>query len=133
MFMSRTFAITALSAVLAATSAAYAGESKHSSEMRNGVASYSLTKPLHGATLWFADRFASVYYTVDADTFEVVTTIVEGPAGGDPLQTRLRLRDGETNTLSIGANGHDAPLTTLHLTRAGDELKLRVDTEPGAN
>jgi hypothetical protein len=132
MVMSRTFAIAALSAVLAATSAAYAEQSKHRSEAQR-VASYNLTKPLHGATLWFADRFASVYYTLDADTFEVVTTIVEGPGGGEPMQTRVLLRDGETNTLSFGGNGHEAPLTTLHLTRAGDELKLRVDTERESN
>lgn len=132
MSMSRRFT-RALSAVLAATSAAYADEPKHHAEVRNSIASYSLTKPLDGATLWFADRFASVYYTVEADTFEVVTTIVEGPGGGEPMQTRVLLRDGETNTLSFGGNGHEAPLTTLHLTRAGDELKLRVDTERESN
>jgi hypothetical protein len=129
MFMSRRFA-GALSAVLAATSAAYADEPKRHAEMRNSIASYSLTKPLDGATLWFADRFASVYYTVEADTFEVVTTIVER-SGRRPLQTRLRLRDGETKTLSISGYGPEASLATLNLTRAGDELKLRVDAEGG--
>jgi hypothetical protein len=131
MSMSRRFT-RALSAVLAATSAAYADEPKHHAEVRNSIASYSLTKPLDGATLWFADRFASVYYTVEADTFEVVTTIVERSGRRRPLQTRLRLGDGETKTLSIGGYGPDAPLATLNLTRAGDELKLRVDAEGGS-
>jgi hypothetical protein len=133
MIMSRIFAIAALSAVLAVSSAAYAGESKSGSQAPNVAASYSLLKPLHGAALWFADRFASVYYTVDNDNFEVVTTIVEGVAGGDPMQTRVQLSDGETNTVSIGGPGHDVPLTTLNLTRVGNELKLHVETEPASN
>jgi hypothetical protein len=128
--MTRTLAITAQIAVLTVTGAAYADQSKNRLEAPRTAASYSLTKPLHGATMWFADRYASVYYTVDKDTFEVVTTIVQGM---DPLRTRARLRDGETNTISIGGYGHDAPLTTLNLSRVGDELKLRVDTEPASN
>jgi hypothetical protein len=125
MIMSRTFTIIALSAALGVTAAAYADESKSRWQAPRMAVSYRLTKPLHGTTLWFADRHASVYYTVDPGAFEVVTTIIEGPSGSNPMQTRMRLGDGETNTLSIGGYGHDARLTTLHLTRAGDELKLR--------
>src|SRR5918992_1588379 len=91
MFMSRTLAIIGLSAALAITAAAHADESRSEPEAPKVAASYSLRKPLHGATLWFADRTASVYYTVDQNTFEVVTTIIEGTSGGDPMQTRVRL------------------------------------------
>src|SRR5919108_1465221 len=112
MIMSRTFAIVALSAALTATAAAHADESKSGPQAPNAAVSYSVRKPLHGTTLWFADRNASVYYTVDQNEFEVVATIIEGSAGGDPMQTRGRLSGGGTNPLSVGGYGPDPPLTT---------------------
>lgn len=94
--------------------------------------SMQLSKPLAGATMFFADRFATAYYTIDKENFRTVVTIAPGPDGdGNPMQLTNSLVDGESAEYSVGGFGENAIKVTLKLTRNGDAITANVTTEAG--
>lgn len=89
-----------------------------------------LTKPQAGSTMFFADRYATAYYTVDKSSFRTVVTIAPGLDGkGNPVQLVNSLADGETAEYSVGGYGKNQIKVTLKLTRQGDTVTAKVDTE----
>ena len=87
--------------------------------------------PVQAGTFPLGDRTASVYYTAQGDTYQVVTTV--GPADdgtGEPIRFTGSLRPGDTQTVSVGWFG-TAPQVpvVLELTHAGATL---VATSPAA-
>ena len=91
--------------------------------------SLELTKPMAGATMFFADRYATAYYTVDKSNFRTVVTIAPGPGGnGNPVQLVNALADGETAEYSVGGYGDNAIKVTLKLVRQGDTVTADVKT-----
>lgn len=93
-----------------------------------------LTKPLAGSTMFFADRFATAYYTIDNDNFRTVVTIAPGPDGkGNPMQLTNSLVDGESAEYSVGGFGENTIKVTLKLTRHGDKIIASVTTDETAS
>lgn len=89
-----------------------------------------MTKPLAGSTMFFADRYATAYYTVDKSNFRTVVTIAPGPGGnGNPVQLVNSLADGETAEYSVGGYGNNAIKVTLKLVRQGDTVTADVQTQ----
>lgn len=89
-----------------------------------------LTKPLAGSTMFFADRYATAYYTVDKANFRTVVTIAPGPDGqGNPMQLVNSLADGQSAEYSVGGYGENAVKVKLELTRNGDTVTANVTTE----
>lgn len=92
--------------------------------------SFELTKPLAGATMFFADRYASAYYLVDKSDFKTVVTVAPGPGGeGNPMQFVNYLSDGESAEYSVGGYDANAITVKLKLHRDGDTVKANVITE----
>lgn len=88
-----------------------------------------LTKPLAGSTMFFADRYATAYYSIDNASFRTVVTIGPGPDGeGNPVQLVNSLADGETAEYSVGGYGDNAIRVTLELVRRGDMVTANVKT-----
>ena len=90
----------------------------------------TLTGPIHGNTLAFADRQASIYYTVHNDSFEVVTTI--GTGEGDLLRFEAELRDGEQQRITLGGYGENQRHASLILSRSGDTVTADIEERVGA-
>lgn len=89
----------------------------------------SSAEPGPGATMVFADRYASAAYAVDPETFAVVLTVGPGPDGeGNPMRMVSRLDDDESATITFGGHGRNAIEVTLTLTRRGDVVAATVDT-----
>lgn len=92
--------------------------------------SMQLSKPLAGSTMFFSDRYATAYYTIDKASFKTVVTVAPGPDGkGNPQQFVNSLRDGESAEYSVGGYGDNAIKVKLKLTRTGDTVKADVSTE----
>lgn len=89
-----------------------------------------LTKPMAGSTMFFADRYATAYYTVDKTSFTTVVTVAPGPDGkGNPMQFVNALSDGEAAEYSVGGYGDNAIQVKLRLQRTGDTVKAVATTE----
>lgn len=96
----------------------------------SAATSLELSKPMAGATMFFADRYATAYYTVDKANFKTVVTVAPGPDGkGNPMQFVNSLGDGESAEYSVGGFGNNAIKVKLHLERTGDTVKANVVTE----
>lgn len=89
-------------------------------------ASASDLSPLQAGTFTLRDHTASVYYTVQSESFEVVATIA--PAGGDGAPARFvaQLMPGQIATVAVGAFDTSVPLAVLQLTRRGDALEAEI-------
>jgi hypothetical protein len=69
---------------------------------------------------------ASVYYTVDGASYEVVTTIAPSyDAPGAPARFAASLLPGQKQTVSVGAFGTGAAPAVLEVVRTGDTLSAR--------
>lgn len=89
-----------------------------------------MTKPLAGSTMFFADRYATAYYSIDKANFRTVVTIAPGPNGkGNPVQLVNSLADGESAEYSVGGYGKNSIKVTLKLTRQGETVTANVSTE----
>lgn len=89
-----------------------------------------ITKPLAGSTMFFADRYATAYYSIDKENFRTVVTIAPGPDGaGNPMQLTNSLADGESAEYSVGGFGENSIKVTLKLTRHGNTIAANVTTE----
>ncbi|MCB1505255.1 MAG: hypothetical protein KDJ47_09780 [Hyphomicrobiaceae bacterium] len=92
--------------------------------------SLELAKPMAGSTMFFADRYATAYYTVDKSNFRTVVTVAPGPDGnGNPMQFVNELSEGESAEYSVGGYGPNAIKVKLLLQRNGDVVNATVVTE----
>jgi hypothetical protein len=80
-------------------------------------------EPMPGATFVLGEQSASIYYTVDGDTFEVVTTIGPADGSGGPVRLIGFLRPGEKQIVSAGKYRTTASPEGLVLTH-GDLLTI---------
>lgn len=85
----------------------------------------TITGPFQGNTLTFADRQASIYYTVDNDLFNVVTTI--GTGEGDVLRFVSGLHDGEQQRVDLGGYGGNKRHASLILSRSGNTITANIE------
>lgn len=88
-----------------------------------------LAEPLAGATMFFADRYATAYYSIDKEKFRTVVTIAPGPATeGEPVQLVNSLVDGESDEYLVGGYGKNSIAVTLELSRRGGSITAIVKT-----
>jgi hypothetical protein len=80
--------------------------------------------PMQGGTFVLGAQSASIYYTVDGDTFEVVTTMGPADGSGGPVRFTGFLRPGEKEIVSVGKYGTTAAPEELVLTHEGDVLTV---------
>jgi hypothetical protein len=82
--------------------------------------------PLQPGTFTLREHTASVYYTVQSESFEVVATIAPAGADGAPARFIAELMPGQTATLAVGAFDPSVPAAVLKLKRQGDELHAEI-------
>jgi hypothetical protein len=86
-----------------------------------------MDKPKIAITLPFDDRYASAFYIVDGDYFNVVIAFAAGVAGSEQLiRQRIQLADGQTYRLSIGGYGDNEQAITISMTRKKDVILADV-------
>lgn len=86
-----------------------------------------MDQPKVANTLPFADRYASAFYIVDRDFFNVVIAFATGVEGSEQLiRQRIQLADGQTYRLSIGGYGDNEQATTISMTRKKEVILADV-------
>jgi hypothetical protein len=98
-------------------------------------ANASELKPLQAGTFVLGAQSVSIYYTVNGDTYEVVTTIApDAGVSGAPIRFVGFLQPGEKAMVSAGQFGATAEPETLELVHQGDRLSATpVTTVATAN
>lgn len=81
-------------------------------------------KPIQGGTFVIGDQSASIYYTVNGETFEVVTTMAPADGSGGPVRFVGYLQPGQKQIVSVGGYEVTTPLRELVLTHKGDVLTV---------
>ena len=83
--------------------------------------------PAGTGSMWFADRYATAYYQLDQKTGEVRPAVLPGPQGGNAMETRRRLAEGESASITLRGTGSNEIAVTLNVTRTGT-LRAAVET-----
>jgi hypothetical protein len=83
--------------------------------------------PLEAGTFILGTHTASVYYTVEGTSYNIVTTIAPSHnAPGGPARFATSLLPGQKHTVAVGAFGTGAaPAAVLEVVRTGDTLSAR--------
>lgn len=80
-------------------------------------------------TLKIADRYASIFYTVDSDIYRVVIAFSTGTDDNAQLvRQSFQLADRQSYNLSIGGYGANEQATTINLKRKDDLILAEVVT-----
>jgi hypothetical protein len=88
-----------------------------------------LDQPMTATTLRFADSYASAFFTVDKDNYNVVVAYAAGPKDSEQLiRQTIQLKDGQTYRLSIGGYGDNEQASTISMTRTNDRIMADVVT-----
>jgi len=83
--------------------------------------------PLIATTLPFSDRYASAFYTVDREHFNLVVAFSIGQdEAAQLIRQTIQLDEGQTYRLSIGGYATHQQATTLRLTRQNDRILAEV-------
>ncbi len=86
--------------------------------------------PLEAGTFILGTQTASVHYTVDGASYEVVTTIApahDAPgAPGAPARFAASLLPGQKQTVAVGAFATGAAPAMLEVVRTGDTLSAHI-------
>jgi hypothetical protein len=80
------------------------------------------------ATMWFADRHATAYYQLDEATGDVVTIVQPGPNSGNAVETRRRLAEGDTTSMTLRGSDTNAIAVTLTIMRQSQVLRPSIET-----
>lgn len=80
-------------------------------------------------TMWFADEYATAYYQLEERTGGVIMTVEPGPKGGNAVESRRYLADGQAVALTITGTGNNAIAVKLTVWRHGKSLTPSVETE----
>ncbi len=84
-------------------------------------------KPLEAGTFILGTHTASVYYTVDGASYEVVTTIAPThDAPGEPARFTASLLPDQKQTVAVGAFAMAAAPVVLEVVRTGDTLSADI-------
>ncbi|MES9853130.1 MAG: hypothetical protein ABW170_15035 [Candidatus Thiodiazotropha sp. L084R] len=85
--------------------------------------------PMAATSLKFADRNASVFYTVDKDIYKVVVAFSTGTEDNEQLiRQSFQLADRQSYNLSIGGYGANEQASTINLKRKDDLILAEVIT-----
>jgi hypothetical protein len=86
-------------------------------------------KPLEAGTFILGTHTASVYYTVDGASYEVVTTIAptdDVSGAGAPARFAASLLPDQKQTVAVGAFATGVAPAVLEMVRTGDTLSARI-------
>jgi hypothetical protein len=90
-----------------------------------------IDQPMTATSLRFADRYASVFYTVDSERYNLVVAIAAGAQDNAQLiRQTIQLKDGQSYRLSIGGYGNNEQATTIRMTRRDKRIVANVITCP---
>ena len=85
--------------------------------------------PNASTSLRFGDRYASAFYTVDGDHFNVIVAISAGPEEHAQLVRQVfQLKDGQSYRVSIGGYGDNQQATTIKMKREKKHILADVVT-----
>lgn len=85
--------------------------------------------PNASTSLRFGERYASTFYTVDGDHFNVIVAFSAGPDENAQLVRQVfQLKDGQSYRVSIGGYGADQQATTIKMKREKDQILADVVT-----
>ncbi|MES9832376.1 MAG: hypothetical protein ABW139_09045 [Candidatus Thiodiazotropha sp. DIVDIV] len=85
--------------------------------------------PMAATTLKLADRYASIFYTVDSDIYRVVIAFSTGTDDNAQLvRQSFQLADRQSYNLSIGGYGANEQASTINLKRKDDLILAEVVT-----
>jgi hypothetical protein len=85
--------------------------------------------PMAATTLAFADRNASIFYTVNEDIYKVILAFSVGKEENEQLiRQSLQLAEGQSYRLSIGGYGIDEQASTISITRKDGHLLAGIVT-----
>jgi hypothetical protein len=85
--------------------------------------------PNTSTSLRFGDRYASAFYTVDGDHFNVTVAFSAGPEAHAQLVRQVfQLKDGQSYRVSIGGYGADQQATTIKMKREREHILADVVT-----
>jgi hypothetical protein len=85
--------------------------------------------PNASASLRFGDQYASAFYTVDGDHFNVIVAFSAGPEEDAQLVRQVfQLKDGQSYRVSIGGYGDNQQATTIKMKRERDHILADVVT-----
>ena len=87
--------------------------------------------PLQAGTFVLGEHTASVHYTVQGESFDVVVTVAPNAGASAPSRCTMQLAPGQLSTVSVGAFGTDSPATMIKLHRDGDTLSAEIAAEEG--
>ncbi len=83
--------------------------------------------PNASTSLRFGDRYASTFYTVDGDHFNVIVAFTAGPDENAQLVRQVfQLKDGQSYRISIGGYGADQQATTIKMKREKEHVLADV-------
>jgi hypothetical protein len=85
-----------------------------------------LERPNAALSLPIADHYASVFYTVKNEMFNVVVAFALGSDDEHLVRQTIQLVDGQIFKLSIGGYGRNEQATTIRLTRNKDVIFAHV-------
>ncbi len=101
--------------------------------MGSGPAIAEELAPLQAGTYRLGDHTASVYYVIDKDSYQVVTTVAPNPGvAGGPVRFEGSLALGEKQVVSVGTFDSTAPPVVLEIIRDGDVLTANVVIQEAA-
>jgi hypothetical protein len=90
------------------------------------AAAASELKPLEAGSFLLGTHTVSVYYTVNGDDYEVVTTIAPAPdTPGAPIRLVGSLPPGQKQVISVGSYGTTSAPVILELVHQGHALSAR--------
>ena len=80
-------------------------------------------------SMWFTDRHATAYYQLNEKTGEVTTTVEVGAEGGNTVESRRYLADGQAASMTLTGAGANAIAVTLTVWRKGRSLTPSIETQ----
>jgi hypothetical protein len=88
-----------------------------------------MENPNTSITLRFGERYASTFYTVDGDHFNVVVAFSIGEGRRAQLIRQVfQLTDGQIHQISIGGYGDDEAAVTIKMRRVMERIQAEVIT-----
>ncbi|MES9945842.1 MAG: hypothetical protein ABW080_12865 [Candidatus Thiodiazotropha sp.] len=85
--------------------------------------------PMAATTVHFADRYASIFYMQDEESYKVILAFPTGKGKHEQLvRQSLYLADGQSYQLSIGGYGINEQASTISITRRDDHILADIVT-----
>ena len=89
------------------------------------IANATELQPMQGGSFTLGDHAVSIYYTVDDQDYQVVTTIApNAEIVGVPVRFVGMMKPGQIETVSVGSYGTSNAQDQLELVHTGESLSV---------